>query len=553
MADHSDTSRQNTTSYAHPQETNLLNVHKAMEYNDSGEPLLRVKVDGGVTITGDLIIDEVDLSAETLAALETVTVLQGTDPWTVDGTVNVGNFPATQTIDGTVTIQDGGNSITIDGNVGITGDVNVTQGTDPWTVDGTVTIQDGGGSVTVDGTVDANITGGDLTVNFGASTIDAFGRLRVSNPLTLFDTQNRYVDGGYFSTDTTGSGSVTYNPNGSNFTMSVTTQGDEVIRQAKRVQLYQPGKSLLVMNTFAFYTSTANIEQRVGYFTSLNGVYLEDVGGTISLVKRSNVTGSVVNTTVNQSAWNGDKMDGTGASGITIDLSKTQILWMDYEWLGVGSVRVGFVINGVFYLAHTFHHANVLSDVYMTTASLNCRYELKSTGVGTSASMLQICSTVISEGGYTPTPPNRTISNGTTTKRLTSANTLYPLATIRLDSAAIDSVVLPSQIEMLAIDVRYGEVKLVENATLTGASFSNNGVSDVVEQDTSATAMSGGTVVYESLFSSRDEISFNDAISRRLQLGREADGTPITLTFAAAATQNNSDLLYKFSWQELSN
>ena len=545
--------RDNTTAYEHPQETNLLNLHKAMEYDAVGKPVVRVRVDGGqVTISGDVVVDEVGLTAETLAALETITVLQGTDPWTVDGTVNVGNFPATQTIDGTVTIQDGGNSITIDGNVGITGDVNVTQGTDPWTVDGTVTIQDGGGSVTVDGTVDANITGGDLTVNFGASTIDAFGRLRVSNPLTLFDTQNRYIDGGYFSTDTTGSGSVTYNPNGSNFTLSVTTQGDEVIRQSKRVQLYQPGKSLLVMNTFAFNTSTANIEQKVGYFTSLNGVYLEDVGGTISIVKRSNVTGSVVNTTVNQANWNGDKMDGTGASGITIDLSKTQILWMDYEWLGVGSVRVGFIINGVFYLAHTFHHANVLSDVYMTTASLNCRYELKSTGVGTSASMLQVCSTVISEGGYAPTPPMYHIGNGTIEKRLSSANTLYPLASIRLDPNTPDAVVVPAQIDFLSVDVRYGEVKLVEGATLTGASFDNS-VSSVVETDTSATAMSGGTAVFSALWASRSELEFTEQIKKRLQLGREADGTPIVITFAAASTGTNTDILYKFGWEELSN
>ena len=551
--DRSDTSRENTTAYDHPQETNLLNLHKAMEYDAAGKPVVRVRVDGGqVTISGDVVVDEVGLTAETLAALETITVLQGTDPWTVDGTVNVGNFPATQTIDGTVTIQDGGNSITIDGNVGITGDVNVTQGTDPWTVDGTVTIQDGGGSVTVDGTVDANITGGDLTVNFGASTIDAFGRLRVSNPLTLFDTQNRYIDGGYFSTDTTGSGSVTYNPNGSNFTLSVTTQGDEVIRQSKRVQLYQPGKSLLVMNTFAFNTSTANIEQKVGYFTSLNGVYLEDVGGTISIVKRSNVTGSVVNTTVNQANWNGDKMDGTGASGITIDLSKTQILWMDYEWLGVGSVRVGFIINGVFYLAHTFHHANVLSDVYMTTASLNCRYELKSTGVGTSASMLQVCSTVISEGGYAPTPPMYHIGNGTIEKRLSSANTLYPLASIRLDPNTPDAVVVPAQIDFLSVDVRYGEVKLVEGATLTGASFDNS-VSSVVETDTSATAMSGGTAVFSALWASRSELEFTEQIKKRLQLGREADGTPIVITFAAASTGTNTDILYKLGWEELSN
>ena len=54
MADYSDTSRQNTTSYTHPQETNLLNVHKAMEYNESGQPVVRTTAsyyDWSITIS----------------------------------------------------------------------------------------------------------------------------------------------------------------------------------------------------------------------------------------------------------------------------------------------------------------------------------------------------------------------------------------------------------------------------------------------------------------------------------------------------------------------
>jgi len=388
-----------------------------------------------------------------------------------------------------------------------------------------------------------------VNASFNATNYDAFGRLRVSNPVTVFDSQNRYVDGEQFSSNNSGSGSVTYNANSSNFTLSVSGNGDEVIRQAKRVTLYQPGKSLLIMNTFAFNTPTNNLRQRVGYFTAQNGIFLEADGTTINIVKRSYTSGSAVDTKVAQASWNGDVFDGTGASGITLDVSKTQILWTDIEWLGVGSVRVGFVINGVFYIAHTFHHANVETDVYMTTASLNCRYEITSTGA--SGSMRQICSTVISEGGYSPTPPIFSVSNSTVEKRLSSADTLYPLATIRLDPNTPDAVVLPSQIDFLATDVRYGEIQLVEGATLTGASFNNN-ESTTVETDTSATAMSGGTRVYSALWSSR--LAFDlDGIKKRLQLAREADGTPITLTFAAASTGTNTDILYKFGWEELSN
>ena len=648
----------NSTGYEHPNEPNLVNLHKAMEYNVNGEPHIRVKVDAGtVTVTeidlgiveiandegnpipvsgtvsvnqpvavtdngGSLTVDGT-VSVDNFPTTQTVDgtiafsnttieVTQGTDPWTVDGTVSVDNFPATQTVDGTVTIQDGGNSITVDGSVSatvdgtvsvdnfpatqtvdgtvelgatslsaleninatvsgtvtvdsITGNVTITDGggsitvdgtvsVDNFpatqTVDGTVTIQDGGGSITVDGTVNATISGGTVEATIGGTNLDAFARLRVSNPVTLFDSQNRYIDGEQFSSDNSGSGSVTYNPNSSNFTLSVSGNGDEVIRQAKRVTLYQPGKSLLIMNTFAFNTPTTNLRQRVGYFTAQNGIFLEADGEDIYIVKRSYTSGSAVDTRIAQSNWNGDTLNGAGASGIVLDVSKTQIIWTDIEWLGVGSVRVGFVIDGVFHLAHSFHHANLETDVYMTTASLNCRYEITSTGA--SGSMLQICSTVISEGGYAPTPPIFSIGNGTAEKRLSSANTLYPLATIRLDPNYPDAVVVPAQIDFLSVDVKYGEVQLVVGATLTGASF-NNSISSIVETDTSATAMTGGNTVFSALWASRSEIEFTEVIKKRLQLAREADGTPITLTFAAASNSGNTDILYKFGWEELSN
>jgi hypothetical protein len=515
--------------------TGDVNVGTAVEItNDEGSPIpththLYDESDNEYTASNPLTIDG------------TVTALQGTDPWTVDGTVELGATTLSSleninaTVSGTVSVDNFPETQTVDGNVGVTGNVNVTQGTDPWVVSGNVT---------------ATISGGVGEISFPTTQTDAFGRLRVSNPVTVFDAQNRYVDGEQFSSDNSGSGSVTYNANSSNFTLSVTGNGDEVIRQAKRVTLYQPGKSLLIMNTFAFNTPTNNLRQRVGYFTAQNGIFLEADGTSINIVKRSYTTGSAVDTKVTQASWNGDVFDGTGVSGITLDVSKTHILWTDIEWLGVGSVRVGFVINGVFYVAHTFHHANSLTDVYMTTASLNCRYEITSTGA--SGSMRQICSTVISEGGYSPTPPIRSVSNGTVEKRLSSADTLYPLATIRLDPNTPDCVVMPAQIDFLATDVTYGEIQLVEGATLTGASFNNN-ESTTVETDTSATAMSGGNRVYSALWASRVSLNLEETVKKRLQLAREADGTPITLTFAAASTSSNADILYKFGWEELSN
>jgi hypothetical protein len=176
-----------------------------------------------------------------------------------------------------------------------------------------------------------------------------------------------------------------------------------VIRQSKRVMSYEPGKSLLILNTFVMNAQESGLEQRVGTFDANNGIFFEDTGTGYQIVRRSYTSGSSVDDPIAQSAWNGDKLDGTGASGYTLDPTKATILFTDYEWLGMGSVRVGFVIDGKFITAHTFLNANNLDTVYMQTANLPIRYEIETTGTISGAAVLQqVCSSAIIEGGYAP-------------------------------------------------------------------------------------------------------------------------------------------------------
>jgi hypothetical protein len=428
-------------------------------------------------------------------------------------------------------------AITGNVNANITGgNVTVTQGTNPWVVSGNV---------------NTTITGGNSNVAITGTNLDAFGRLRVSEPYTLFDSQNRYIDGDQFSNITATGGNVVYVQNESSFNLNVSaTSGSSVIRQSKTVQAYQPGKSLLVMNTFAMATLKANLRQRVGYFTTDNGVYFEAVGTTLNLVIRSSTTGVVVEERIAQASWNGNTL----LSGIVLDPTLTQIFWCDIEWLGVGNVRVGFVINGQFIVCHTFQHANQPGNttVYMTTASLNPRYEITNTGATTgNSTMKQICSTVISEGGYTPSTKIGYVNNGTSTTRVSAANTVTSLCSIRLNPAYPDAVVVPAQIDLLLIDVRYGQFQLIENATFT-TSWSNVAGS-VVQSAIHSNTITDGTVVYAGLTSSRDAVEISEDVKKRIQLWRDASGTPSTLTLAVSYTQANSDLLWKLGWEELTN
>ena len=392
------------------------------------------------------------------------------------------------------------------------------------------------------------------TVINGNTGSDAFGRMRISSPFTLFDSQNRYLDGGQFASKTAGGGSVTYDANSSSFTLTVgAADGDSVIRQCRTVQVYQPGKSLMVLNTFAMGTLQTGRRQRVGYFTATNGIYFEADGEDLYMVIRSSTTGSPNNTRIAQSDWNQDPMDGSGPSGITLDPTKVQILWCDIEWLGVGSVRAGFVINGIFYICHVFNHANIDTNVYMTTATLNCRYEITNTTATAGATMRQICSTVISEGGYNPITTVQYVGNDTTPYKVPTGNVKFNLASIRLGNTYPDAAVVASQIDILLVDVRYGQFELVLNASNAVSNTSWANVSGSVVQTNQARFQIGdGTVVYSGLSSSRDEVDIAEEVRRRLQLGRDVDGVSDTLTLCVSYTQNNGDVLYKFGWEEVS-
>src|SRR6056300_1267247 len=395
------------------------------------------------------------------------------------------------------------------------------------------------------------IGGGD-----GSTAYDAFGRLRVSNPLTIFDSANVMSKNNLFDESLTGSGTVTYTANKSTVNLNVTTaSGDKVIRQSKRVMSYQPGKSLLNLNTFVMAADDANLRQRVGMFDANNGIFFEKEGSTLNIVRRTYTSGSAVDTEVAQSSWNGDKLDGTGDSGFTLDETKANILWMDMEWLGVGAVRVGFVIDGQFIVCHTFNNANSLDTVYMQTANLPIRYEIEATGtLSGSAVLQQICSTCMIEGGYAPEGTRKMIGTASLGGvNLTTAGTLYNLATIRIKSGRPYAVIVPQGFDASAVSNSDFEVQLILNAT-PSTSFSYTSYDDNVEYDlTGTTTITGGTIIGKGYLSGKasNSIQFGDGFNFDYQLGQTIGGTSDTLTLCAKGASNGDDVLGNLKWVDL--
>ena len=514
----------------------LRNITQALALDSAtGNVYLRTNsaLIGNVSVGNVAIgsLGNVDISGNTLPVnvVGNVTVLQGTTPWTITGNTNVAITSGNVGIVGNV-------NASVTGNVGILGNVNVTQGTSPWSVTGNVAI-----------------TGTANVVNVGQN-LDAFGRLRVSDPYTLFDSALNGERRNDFSTATTGSGNVTFNYNANVRNLNVTnSSADSVVRESMWCLPYQPGKSLFIMCSFIMAPAQTNLRQRVGYFTTNNGIYFEQVGTTVNMVIRSYSSGAITEERIPQGSWNGDKLNGTGASGITLNTAATQIFYTDVEWLGVGSVRTGFVMNGQFITCHTFNHANnpTFTTTYMGTATLPIRYEITNTGNNpTSSTMQQICCTVISEGGYNNSTYVFSAGTGISTIRLTTAGTYYPIVSIRLQSGYLNNIVKLAQVDVLSPTVNYYRWAILKNATLTGATWTSTSSTTLTDVDTAATAVTGGTEVISGFASSRElaELQIDDIYA---QLGRTLQGVSDTFTLVLAATSNNADVCAQLGWQEI--
>jgi len=330
--------------------------------------------------------------------------------------------------------------------------------------------------------------------------LDAFGRLRVSNPTTIFDNHFKYgLNPDDFSNSLNGAGSISHLPGESAAELSTggTTSGDYAILQTKRYMRYQPGKSQLVFMTATLGAEKANVTQRIGYFDDENGLFFEQTIDGLYIVVRTNTSGTPADTGVEQADWNLDSLDGTGPSGVTLDTSKSQIFMIDFEWLGVGRIRFGFVIDGMVVYCHEVLNANNLTTVYMSTPNLPVRASIENTGTAASTTtMKQFCMVVMSEGGVFEDAGNEfSIGRGVTAFGVT---TRVPVLSIR-PSVTFNSItnrghVTFSELEVIAAS-NHCFWELVENGSLTGASWGNvDATHSIADYDTSATAISGGIV-----------------------------------------------------------
>lgn len=394
-------------------------------------------------------------------------------------------------------------------------------------------------------------------------SIDAFGRLRVSEPYTIFDSKQLHDKQPLFWDESTGGAATsTHNSTNACSEMVVTASAsDFVIRQTKQRFNYQPGKSQLSFLTF-HAPHVSGITVRMGLFdgtganflTPKNGIFFEsNTVLSVNIAKNGVVTESIT-----QDNWNVDKLDGTGVSGKTIDLSTAQILAIDYEWLGVGRVRIGFVIDGLIYYCHYFNHANESSfdSVYMSTPNLPLRYSIETDGTNP-GQLDHICSSVMSEGGIEETGILRSVDTGTTHLDANAANSTYAVIGIKLKSTYNDITVKPEYFSMIAETNTGFRWSLLLNPTVGGTFTYSDVTNSAIQRAAGVTAnvISSENFVIDSGYVPEGAVQSGSSVSRRivttLRLGETIAGVRDSIVLAVTPLAANADIQASLTVREL--
>jgi hypothetical protein len=410
-------------------------------------------------------------------------------------------------------------------------------------------------------TYDIGQNGGPEPINslpFGnnAST-DAFGRLRTAVPDTIHNCKQTYDNAPLiYNTATVNGGVAIYDNANSSTVMQVSANGDAVIRQTRLYCNYQPGKGQLAFITFSMPDS-AGLVSRIGLFdgdtttpyANPHGFYFENNNGNLSF-NIANYGGGESSQTVPQSAWSIDTLDGNGPSQITLDVTKAQILVIDYEWLGVGRVRYGFNIDGITYYAHAFNNANNIIYPYLKDPNNPVRYEVRS--IGGAGVMRQICSSVMSEGGSQENGILYSCNTGVSGIGNISAGQRAPIINIRLKANRLSATLNVQDFAAMASSTTNSLVEIVLNGTVSGTPLSFNGITNSNVEYAVCNAgdsIANGTILYSAYFNKSSNTT--SALSQSLfAIGSNIDGTRDVLSVCITPYNGNERYFAALNWLE---
>lgn len=377
-------------------------------------------------------------------------------------------------------------------------------------------------------------------------SIDAFGKWRVSNPSTLFDSKQVFNNNSFFfDSYNTGSSNIVYNSGSASSNLNLTGTG-RAIRQTKRSFHYQPGKSQQTIITGIFGAGVSGVTKGMGSYDDNDGIFFQQNGDSFGVVLRKTINGVKTDTFISQSNWNVDKLNGTGPSALTLDITKAQIYSVDYEWLGVGRVRYYVVLKGVPRLIHEITNYNALDTVYMRNPNLPIRFEISGSGTST---LTQICSTVISEGGFNDNGERTVVHDGYSA---ISASQYSVLMYVRIHPSASNVTIIPEQLDLLVSpgnNAKYGgRWDLLLNPTTSDtpvwSTVTGSSVTQFSVQPTPGSISNVGKVIATGYFAGTGGSNFanNVKFDPFFGLGKTYQGTSDVLAIAVKQIDNAYDI-----------
>jgi len=412
-------------------------------------------------------------------------------------------------------------------------------------------------ATTIDHTKKAPSSSNPDFVSFGdTSNIDAFGRLRVSQITTLFDAKQLHDKLPLFIDEVLNGATATHSTTNSETSLASALTGEYAVMQTFQRFNYQSGKSQLMFMTFSDFHVQTNIEKRIGYFSAqittpwygtYDGIFLENDGIDVSI--RAYRSGTSTHN-IPQSSWD-DSLDGTGASGITVDWEKANILALDFEWLGVGRIRWCLVINGAFIPFHYINNANLTDNVYMSSPNQPLRWEMVQTGAG-SGSFNYICASVNSEGSLNQVGKDGGIDDDGTHLDANSTSTWYYAIGLKLKAANLDSIIDVLSL-VLKSDTNDDFVyRVVLNPTYAGAStytaVTNYGVEYKLGV-TANTVSASGTILKSGFGDANTTIDAD--LKSAIRMGAGIKGTVDELVIIVKPHSSNLDIHRAINWREL--
>ena len=410
-----------------------------------------------------------------------------------------------------------------------------------------------------------------ITEKKSPAEFDAFGRQRISSPYTLGDYKHVYGEETEMLTlMSSGNGtSKILKQAEASVRLSVGTGISEyIIHQSRMYHHYMPGKSQLAFSSFCFGLPVSGTNKRIGIFDNLNGIYFQQSGdGTLQFILRSATGVGVSERIIPQSEWSINKLNAENGSVFNLDITKTQLFVTDYQWLGVGRVRCGFVHDGSIIYAHEFYNSNNYSTVYISNPNLPIRCELRNYDRSLSGSMDQICSTVISEGGYSEAGVDFAIRNSGL--RTLGASSTLPSLSIRLATGYRGvpnrSIVRLNKASFCSLDQNafYEIWRLPSSSNIIGGTWSSVNAESVVEYNTNATGINftsgnmieagflpaGGQGANSYLTSSSDN-RVSDARQGYISQNIESNDSNLFAVVFKNSTASSSQTFSSLQWRE---